>query len=49
MGNTHSPGQKLTFISIPSIADCINNPDKNILENIFGKILVLNQEKYGSV
>jgi hypothetical protein len=41
MGNSHGPWQKFTFFSIPSAAHCINNADKNILEDIFSKVFVL--------
>jgi hypothetical protein len=47
--DTHGPGKEFTFIGIPAAANGINNPDKNILKNIFGKILVFNQEEYGGI
>jgi hypothetical protein len=45
MSNTHSPGKKLTFLRVAATTYSIYNSDKNILEDIFGKILVLHQEE----
>jgi hypothetical protein len=47
--DTHGPGQKFTFIGIAATSYSINNPDKNILKNIFGKILVFNQKENGGI
>src|SRR5262245_46377930 len=41
MGDSHSPGKKLSFFRIAAAAHRINNADKNILEDVFGEILVL--------
>jgi hypothetical protein len=45
MGDTHCPWKELTFFCVPAAPDSIYDPDKHILENIFGKILVLNKKK----
>jgi hypothetical protein len=49
VGNPHGPGKKLPFVRITAAANGINYSDENILEDIFGKVLVFNQEENGSV
>jgi hypothetical protein len=43
--NAHSPGKELSLLGVATAAHSINDPDKNILEDVFGKILVFNQEQ----
>ncbi len=45
MRNTHSPGKKFSFFRVAATTHRVNNADKNVLEDIFGKILVFNQEQ----
>src|SRR5262249_35187673 len=49
VSNTHCPGQEFTFFSVSAAAYRVNYPDENILENVFGKELVLYEQKNGSV
>jgi hypothetical protein len=49
VANSQCPGKELPLLCIPATADGVNDPDKNILEDIFGKVLVLNKEVNGCV
>ena len=43
--DTHSPGEKLSLLGIAPAAHGIDDADKNILEDVFGQVFVLYQEK----
>jgi hypothetical protein len=45
MGDPHGPREEFAFLGISAASDSIYDPDKNVLENIFGKILVFDQEE----
>src|SRR4051812_10805557 len=47
--NAHSPRKEFSFIRVSTTANGIYNSDKNILENVFGKVLVLNKKVNGRI
>src|SRR5882757_6698138 len=47
--NTHSPGKEFSFFRVTAAADCVDNFDKNVLEDVLGKVFVLYEEENGGV
>jgi hypothetical protein len=45
MGNTHGPWQEFTFFRVAATTDGVNDPDENILENVLGKVFILDQQE----
>jgi len=49
VGNAHRPGKEFSFFCVTASANSVDNFDKNVLEDILGKIFVLYEEEDGSV
>jgi hypothetical protein len=49
VGDAHGPGKEFAFLGVTAATDGVDNLDQNVLENVLGKVFVLNQEENGSV
>ena len=43
--DAHGPGKEFAFFRVTSATDGVDDPDENVLKNVFGKELVLDKQE----